>query len=324
MKRPKYMGWEEALRHIPIIEEYISSQGITFEPSSGLAVALENGKKILEAVRDGTVNQLLESPESGLYREDAHTVMVVGGALEMASNHPSCPSIMGKICKDPVIRSSSLEKSEAKEHLVELKTLAVLCHPKNNLDSSISYEYSRRESGKKVDFVVHVADELLGIECKHPYSFNGLARAFDDAKDKFKENRVHGVMIVGATGLVEDPNFYNLEKIPSSETEEGLTDYLKSIIDKGMIPPAMKLVYRKLYDSGIDGVVFDIDYSAATRRPGKAVYTQVSVDFANILAVDPKVQRFIESTQPRYDKHYISESYHRLFKVFHLWERARQ
>jgi hypothetical protein len=43
------------LRDILFIEEYIRSKGITLDASSGLAVALENGKKILEAVRDGTV-----------------------------------------------------------------------------------------------------------------------------------------------------------------------------------------------------------------------------------------------------------------------------
>lgn len=324
MERPKYIGWEEALRHIPIIEEYISSQGIAFEPSSGLAVALEKGKKILEAERDGTVDQLFNSPESGLYREDAHTVMVVGGALEMASNHPSCSTIMGKICMDPEIRSSSPEKSEAKEHLVELKTLAVLCHPKNRDDYPASYEYSRRNSGKTLDFIVNGLDELLGIECKHPYSFNGLARAFDDANDKFEDNEVHGVVIVGASDLVEDPNFYDPGKVPVSKTEKGLMGYLRYIIDETMIVRAREVVYRKLHGSRIDGALFDIDYLAAVRRPGKAYPTSVSIDFANILAGDPKVQEFIESTLGKYDKYYISESYHRLYKVFDLWQRPRE
>lgn len=324
MEKPKYMSWEEALCHIPFIEEYIRSKGITFEPSSGLAVALENGKKILEAVRDGTVDQLFKLPELGLYREDAHIVGVVGGALEMASNHPSCRTIMGKICMDPEIRSSSPEKSEAKEHLVELKTLAVLCHPKNRTDYPASYEYSRRKLGKTLDFIVKGPDEVLGIECKHPYSFNGLARACDDANDKFEDNEVHGVMIVGASDLVEDPNFYDPRKIPVSNTEEGLIKYLKYIVDKTMIVRAREVVYGKLHGSRIDGTLFDIDYLAAVRRPGKAYYTSVSMDFANILAGDPKVQEFIESTLGKYDRYYISESYHRLYKVFNLWQRARQ
>ena len=324
MKRPEYGPWKSGLRYIASIEKYRREQGIAFDTNSGLSVALENGKKILKAERNGTLDRLFKSSKSNLYREDAHTIEIVGTALETAMNHPSCPTIMGKICRDPVIRSRCREKSEAKEHIVELKTLGVLCHPQNKLDSLVSYEYCRRKSGKKLDFVVDVADELLGFECKHPYSFNGIARGFDDAKDKFKENRVHGVVIVGATGLVEDPDFYNLEKVPASETEEGLMDYLESIIDKGIIPQVEEIVYKKLYGSGIDGVVFDIDYLAATRRPGRAYYTQVSVNFANILAVDPKVQQFIKSTQTKYDRYYISESYHRLFKVFNLWERARQ